>query len=202
MRIPFGLVTRRHRLSQTGSGGFSLVEVMIAMGLGSLVLAMVMSFSLFGARSSAAIGNYASLDGRSRYALDVITREIRQAAAVIAIQTNLPVKSLTLTNTDEAATVTLTYDSTARTLVLAKTGQPDLLALTECDRWDFALYQRTPWVTTTNVMFYPATNGSGGIDLTVVKLINMSWKCSRQILAQKVNTESVQAAQIVLRNKQ
>ena len=30
----------------------------------------------------------------------------------------------------------------------------------------------------------------------------MTWKCSRTILGQKANTESVQTAQVVLRNKQ
>jgi hypothetical protein len=74
--------------------------------------------------------------------------------------------------------------------------------LTECDAWNFALYQRTPYVTTTNVLYYPATNDAGVFDVNLCKLINLSWKCSRTIFAQKVNTESVQAAQIVLRSKQ
>jgi hypothetical protein len=52
------------------------------------------------------------------------------------------------------------------------------------------------------VLYYPATNGTGVLDVNLCKLINLSWKCSRTIFAQKVNTESVQAAQIVLRSKQ
>ncbi len=51
-------------------------------------------------------------------------------------------------------------------------------------------------------MFYPATNSSGVYDPSICKLINMSWKCSRTILGSKMNTESVQTAQVVLRNKQ
>jgi hypothetical protein len=30
--------------------------------------------------------------------------------------------------------------------------------------------------------------------------VDVSWKCSRQILGEKVNTESVQTAKIVMRN--
>ncbi|HEV2392105.1 MAG TPA: prepilin-type N-terminal cleavage/methylation domain-containing protein [Verrucomicrobiae bacterium] len=180
---------------------FTLVEILVATTLGMLVLAVVAMLSLYGARSLAALVNYTDLDTKSRYALDVISREIRQAKAVIAVQTNLPVMSLTLTNTDQSAIVKLTYDSNARTLVLSKTGQPDLTALTECDNWNFSLYQEAPTVTATNIIFYPATNNAGNLDPTLCKLINMSWKCSRQILAQKVNTESVQTAQIVLRNQ-
>jgi hypothetical protein len=114
----------------------------------------------------------------------------------------LPVKSLTLTNSDQGATIVLAWDSNARTVTLQKTGQSTLTPLTECDRLDFNLYQRTPLVTATNIVFYPATNSTGVLDPTVCKLVSISWKCSRRILAQKLNTESVQAAQIVLRNKQ
>ncbi len=181
---------------------FTLMELMIAAGLSSLVLAAVISLTLFGTRSSMAIVNYTDLDSKSRYALDVIGREIRQANAVIAIQTNASSPQfLRLTNSAQAATVQVSYNPTSRSVTLSKTGQADQIVLTECDRWSFGLFQRTPLVTTTNVLFYPATNTTGALDLRVCKLVNLSWKCSRQIMAQKVNTESVQAAQLVLRNK-
>ena len=182
--------------------GISLVEVMVAMAVGSLVLAAVSSLTMYAAKSTAAMVNYTDLDSKSRYALDVISREIREADSILSFQTNLPVKSLTLTNVTQGATVTLTYDSNARTVVMSKTGQADLTALTECDRWDFSLYQRTPFITATNILYYPATNTAGVLTVSLCKLINLSWKCSRTIFAQKVNTESVQAAQIVLRTKQ
>jgi len=179
----------------------SLVELMVAMGLGSLVLASVASLSLYGTQSSMAIANYSDLDSKSRYALDVISREIRQATAVVAVDLTTNT-SLSLTNAGQGTLSKLTWNAAARTVTLERTGQPPLTALTECDRWSFDLYQRTPLITPTNVFFYPATNSSGALDLTVCKLINMSWKCSRQIMAKKMNTESVQAAQLVLRNKQ
>jgi hypothetical protein len=182
--------------------GMTLVEVLVASGLGSMVLGAVGFMSLYATRSSIAVVNYTDLEGKSRYALDVISREIRQANAVLSFQTNLPVKTLTLTNSSQNAQIVFTWDSDARTVTLQKSGQPALSALTECDRWDFSLYKRTPLITATNVTFYPATNVAGVLDPSLCKLINLSWKCSRQIMAQKINTESVQAAQIVLRNKQ
>lgn len=180
----------------------TLVEILIAAGLGSLVLAAVTSMSWYGARSSAAMVNYVDLDSKSRYALDVIGREVRQASAVVAFQTNLPIKSLTLTNAEQGAQIVLTWDANARTLVMDKTGQDTFRALTACDSLDFSLCQRTPLVTLTNVTFYPATNRLGAIDLSVCKVINLTWKCSRTIQAPQLNTESVKTAQIVLRNKQ
>ena len=181
--------------------GMSLVEMMVAMGLGSLVLASVISVSLYGTQSTMAILNFSDLDSKSRYALDVISREIRQATAVVAMDVSTN-KSLTMTNASLGSSSKLTWNAAARTLTLECTGQAALTALTECDQWNFSLYQRTPLITPTNVVFYPATNSSGILDLTLCKLINMSWKCSRQIMAKKLNTESVQGAQIVLRNKQ
>ena len=176
------------------------MEVLIVLGLSSLVLTTVASLTLYGARSSIALVNYTDLDAKSRYALDVITREIRQANAVTSLQTNN--NSITLTNSIQAALVTLKYDPSARTVTLSKTGQADAIVLTECDRWSIGMYQRTPIVTATNLLFYPATNTAGVLDRNLCKLLSLSWKCSRQILAQKVNTESVQAAQVVLRSKQ
>ena len=185
--------------SRRRAAGISLIEVLVAMGIGSLVLAAVSSLTMYAAKATTAMANYTDLDTKSRYALDVISREIRQASSVLSFQTNL---SLTLTNASQNAIVTLTYDPNARTVVMSKTGQADLTALSECDRWNFSLYQRTPYITPTNVLYYPATNTAGVLDVRLCKLINLSWKCSRTIFAQKVNTESVQAAQIVLRSKQ
>lgn len=198
MRVAPAISNWRRRLVS----GISLIEVLVAMGVGSLVLAAVSSLTMYAAKATTAMVNYTDLDTKSRYALDVISREIRQATALLSFQTNLPVKSFTLTNASQSAAITLTYDSNARTVVMSKTGQADLTALTECDTWNFSLYQRTPYITATNVLYYPATNTAGVLDVSLCKLINLSWKCSRTIFAQKVNTESVQAAQIVLRSKQ
>jgi hypothetical protein len=73
--------------------------------------------------------------------------------------------------------------------------------LTNCDLFSFSLYDRVPNITSTNVSFYGSTNSSGQVDSSVCKVINFTWKCSRSLLGTKCNTESVQTAQIVLRNK-
>ena len=182
--------------------GMSFVELMVAMGVGSIVLGTVMSLSLFGARSSSSVANYTEMDTKSRYALDLISREVRQATAVTAFQNTSTNKSLTFTNAMQGTTARVRWNSTSRTVVLERTGFPDLAALSGCDQWNFELYQRTPIVTSTNLLFYRATNVSGTITPSLCKLVNMSWKCSRSMLGQKWNTETVQASQLVLRNKQ
>jgi Tfp pilus assembly protein PilW len=175
---------------------------MIASSAGLIVLAAVGFMSLYSSRSSIAVMNYTDLEAKSRYALDVISRELRQASAVLAYQNNGNIKSLTMTNADQAASIVLTYDAQARTVALDRSGLSRSIVLTECDRWDFGLYQRTPFITSSNVLYYPATNSGGTLNPSMCKLINLTWKCSRLVAAQKLNTESVQAAQFVLRNKQ
>ena len=156
--------------------GMTLVELMVAVGIGTIALAVVGMLSLFGLRSFMAIGNYTELDAKSRQAIDLMSRDMRQATQVAGFSTNLPTKWLLLVNTNSPATTNkYVWDSAARTLTCEQTGYPVKTYLTECDRWDFALYQRTPRPNTTNV-FYPATNSAGVVDPSLCKLINMTWR--------------------------
>jgi Prokaryotic N-terminal methylation motif len=175
--------------------GFTLVEAIVAVALGTLVLAVVASITVYSSRTFSAISNYVDLDVHSRFALDIISREARQCTAVVDCQTNGSVTTITLTNMPAVSAMTLIYDSGVGTLTFRKSNQPDKVLLTSCDRWNVWLYTRAPTITATNIGFNAATN------ISACKLINMSWKCSRTIMGSKLNTESVQTAQIVLRNK-
>ncbi len=183
---------RFHTLSNSARRrGFTLVETMVALGLATLVLAYVMVVFVSGVTNFTGLGNYASLTGQSRLALDLMSRDIREATQIVGYQTS-PTKTLTLTNAFEGTAVTYTWDPTTGFLSCAKTGQPTRTLLAGCQAWDFSFYQRTPndgWT------FYPTT------DLTQCKLINMSWKCARTVVGQRQNTENVTTAQVVLRNK-
>ena len=188
---------------------WTFIEMLIAMAIFSVFMAMVGALSVYGLRSYVAIGNYVDLDAKSRNALDRMTRDIRQAAQVTGYSTNSSFKWLTFkvnnmdvtgTNVQSVTSITYTWDGTARTIICAKTGEPTKTYLTECDDWNFALYQRTPH-TNLALAYFPATNAAGVYDVALCKLVDMNWKCSRTMLGKKVNTESVQTAQIVLRNK-
>ena len=80
------------------ASGMTLVEVMVGVALGSMLLAMAGSLWLFGSRSFAAMGNYTDLDAKSRNALDLMSRDIRQATRVTAFQNSGTTKWLTVTN--------------------------------------------------------------------------------------------------------
>jgi prepilin-type N-terminal cleavage/methylation domain-containing protein len=179
----------------------TLTEVLVASAIGSIVLAATATFWMFGARSFVALGNYRDLDAKSQLALDRMTRDIRQATRVLSFQNTGNNRWLSLTNEVEGVGMRYSWDATDRTLLCEKTGQAAEAYLTECDRWDFSLFQRTPQKNQTNT-FFLATNQFGVYAPNLCKLVDMTWKCSRTILGKQANTESVQTAQVVLRNKQ
>jgi hypothetical protein len=193
---------RKHRRKTAACAGLTLVELMVAIGAGSLVLAGAVTMWLFVLRGFTAVGNYSDLDAKSRFTVDSMLNEMRQASRVVGFQRTGTNNWLSLTNAQAAGTgVTYTWDITNRKLVRQKPNEADRVYLTECDLWDFQLYQRTPHPGGVYV-FYPATNASGVLDTNLCKLVNMTWKCSRTVLGKKANTENVQTAQVVLRNKQ
>jgi hypothetical protein len=145
------------------------------------------SFAVFTARTFVATGNYADLDRASRNALDQITRDVRAARSVTAFSSS----KLTLMDNN---TNVLVYEWKPSTSQLTRqSGGFTTVLLQQCDYLTFSNYIRVP---TNAWSWYPV--GTNNVSLT--KLVDVSWRCSRKILGQKVNTESVQTAKIVLRN--
>jgi type II secretory pathway pseudopilin PulG len=174
-----------HRSDQVRQGAFTLVEVMVAMGLGVFVLAVVATLTVFTVRSFVAMGNYNDLERASTHALDTMSREVRQASRLVSFSTNQVSFELL-----DGTPLVYRYDPKAETLMQIKGNQREVL-LEQCDFLQFNIYQRNP---SNDFKFYPTTVPDQ------VKLLDVSWRCSRQILGQKVNTESVQTSKIVIRN--
>lgn len=62
--------------------GFTLVEVLIAGSIGSVVLMGVLSTFLFLGRSQANIANYADMERQAREGLEYFAQDVRQASAL------------------------------------------------------------------------------------------------------------------------
>ncbi|MFM1944293.1 MAG: hypothetical protein RI897_3275 [Verrucomicrobiota bacterium] len=181
------------------SQGYTLVEVLVATGIGGLVLAAIMTVTLFSARSFAALVNYVDLDNYSRNALDEITSEIRQADRLIAgSPTSMTFQFSNPTNTAAASwNVSYVYNPDARTLSRIQAGTRKTL-LEECDFLDFAFFKRNP---ATNSFDLYTTATPPIVDPDLCKAVQMRWVCSRTIMQQAVNTESVQSARVIIRKK-
>jgi hypothetical protein len=163
----------------------TLMDLLFATAIGAILLAVAGTMTVFAARSVLAMTNYTELDRHSRNALDSITRDVRQAASLDSYSTN----QIVLRNLD-GSTCTFIYSQGQGTLTRIKDGVSTVL-LENCDRLAFNVSQRNP---SNDFTFFAASS------LSTAKLIDVNWKCSREIRGQKVNTESIQTAKIVMRN--
>jgi prepilin-type N-terminal cleavage/methylation domain-containing protein len=173
--------------TKTPCAAFTLVEVLVALGLGSVVLAAVLSFLFFSTRSLAAMTNYLDLQQKTQMALDQMSREIRQVNRLTVFSSN----SMTFQDYD-GGTLQYTWNPTAKTVTRVK-GSVTKTFLTGCDSLQFYTFQRTP----SNATFLPFSTSS----VTDTKLIELKWNCSRTILGTKADTETMQSAKVVIRRK-
>ncbi len=162
----------------------SLPELMVAIGVGSLILTVMAVVFMTSARSFAAMGNYVSMDANSRNALDHMTREIRQAGNLVEFSpAHLKFARFRQTN----SFLVYDWDSSSRRLTELKTPENQTtVLLTECDQLAFSMY---------DMLFAPTSV------ISESKGIRVTWKCSRTILGNQANTEEMQQALIVMRNK-
>ena len=170
------------------SAAATLIEYIISIGVGSIALAAIVSFSIYTGRSFAGIMNYVELEGQSRAALDGMIKDIRQTGLLTGFTSN----KLTFQDYDTKPLV-YEFSPSGRTLTRTKDGASKTL-LTGCDSLSFSIFQRN----TTNGTYdqYPTS-----LQASNCKVVQVTWTCSRIITGTKLNTETVQTAKIVIRNQ-
>ena len=169
--------------------GFTLMELMVAVGIGSVLLLGLAGLMFYTGRSFAALANYVDLDAYSRTALDTMSREIRQTNRLISgTDTRLEFEDF------DGKTLVYEYNADERTLTRTRDGvtDPEPL-LRECNFLEFTMYQRNPVSGAYDQ--YPTANAAQ------CKLVQLRWICSRDLIKAKRNTESVQSAKIVIRKQ-
>jgi prepilin-type N-terminal cleavage/methylation domain-containing protein len=187
--------------------GLTLVELLIAIGISGIIFVAVGMMIFFSGRSYAALANYVDLDNKSRQALDLMSKEIRQVDGVTGIGTVTLTGGQVVTNqlvlsgkeTNGAAyTITYTYTPTSanKTLTRSKVGglYPGTnTLLTGCTYLNFGMFTRVPKDGTLDQF--------SSTDYATCKVVEIDWICSRKIFNQSDNTESVQSAKVVIRKK-
>lgn len=166
---------------------------MVGAGISSVLLASVAMLTYYSARSFAALANYTDLDMDSRHALDLMSREIRQANYLVSgtpyrLVFNVP----THVGTTNSTTLSYQYSPTTQELTRTIDGRTDTL-LKGCSFLRFDIFQRNPIGGTYDQ--YPTAT-----PLTC-KIVQLNWVCERTILGLAVNSESVQSAKIVIRKQ-
>jgi len=163
--------------------------MMVAVAVGCLVLLGAISVYIFSITSFASMANYADLNQKSRYASDLITRDIRCGSISSATATQL-----ILTNATDG-TRTYTYDATARTLTREKNGETKILL----SGIDFDSLRFTFWDRPTSTSRYEQFPTAG--TPATAKLIQFEWSCSRRLAGSRSESQSVEAALVDIRNQ-
>lgn len=176
------------RANTRARSGLTLVELTVSIGVGSIVIAALVSFTIYTARGFAMSMNYIELESQSRAALDNMTKEIRQTLALTGFNSN----TLVFRNPD-ASSLAYLYDPTNRTLVRSNSSGVTKL-LTECDSLSFSIFQRNTISNTFDQ--FPTT-----LQASNCKVVQLNWTCSRKILGSKLNTETVQSMKTVIRQE-
>jgi type II secretory pathway pseudopilin PulG len=177
--------------AQRNNRAWTLVEMMVSVGVFSISAVALASIFLFSIRSFAAMANYVALDQSNRHAMDILTRDIRQARAVVDCSTN----SITVMDGDNES-VTYYFDPYRKQFVRAVSGGTSEVLLDDCNLLSFQLFQRNPINGTYDI--YPAATNNWQ---ETVKVVQLSWKTARSLPHGLVNSENVQTARIVIRKK-
>jgi prepilin-type N-terminal cleavage/methylation domain-containing protein len=166
--------------------GFTLVEVLITTAITLVVAGAVAVLYLYSSRAFLTLDNYADMNLASQVALDKMSKDIRQAKLVTAYTTN----SLTFQDVN-GNPLQFNYDPAAKTLVRVSGGKSTTY-LTNCDALQFWIYQPTP-TSNSFTCYSPAF-------VTNARVVQITWACSRSIRGLKSTTESMESAQIAMRN--
>lgn len=192
-------------LQPRSARAFTLVELMMGMAISAVTLTAVLAFTVYAAKSFAALENYVDLEQKTQNTLDTMTREIRQSQYLSNYST-ATMNGRLVTNRvsfldGDGDLLTYNYtnapsgdgNNTVGVLMRTKAGVTTMM-LTNVDYLSFQLYQRNP-IGGSIYDQYQASTASP------CKLVAVSWVCSRTILGDKLTTESVQTTKIIMRKQ-
>jgi type II secretory pathway component PulJ len=168
---------------------------MVATAIFSIASVALASIFMFSIKSFASMANYAILDIENREALDLLTRELRQARQVKSYVTNSSGNSLTFVN-DANEQITYSFNAAEKQFLRTAPGSSEVL-LTNCDLLNFSLFQRNP--SNGNYGVFPVAFGNW---TQSVKVVQLTWRTSRAVPTGPVNSENIQTARIIIRKQQ
>lgn len=100
--------------------GFTLVEILVSLVLGSLVMDAALQTFIFFTKSVVRVQNYTQMEQQTTLGLEILGRDVRMATGIESSGT--PVNSITLTVPDEvgSSTYAVNYTYNAATRVLTR----------------------------------------------------------------------------------
>jgi hypothetical protein len=177
---------------------FTIVEYMIASSIGLMVITVALVLWAYASKNTASLLGYMELSTSSKYALDVMSQQIRNAKYVSSCSSNKLVLVVPGGTVTAPRTVTYTYDKSNQVLrqtyfITSNKGETKTL-LTSCTNFSFSVFQRTPLSNS----FALSTNAW---NTNTAKVVQMQWVCHRQITGDKSSLENQVSAKVVIRNQ-
>jgi hypothetical protein len=172
------------------SSGFAVPAMLLNVTLGSLLVLGTGSFGLSSMHKLASMASYPNLNNQSQGASSLIAQDVRRASSVESASSDQIVLSVRLA--EGIGTVAYTYDAVRHTLTRTD-GRTTQTLLSDVDCFAFSLFQRPAADAAFNTLA-PATTPNA-------KIVACHWSCSRKLAGAKLDSETVQIAPMVLRNR-
>jgi prepilin-type N-terminal cleavage/methylation domain-containing protein len=194
----------KQQRNRAKTSAFTMMEVMVAMGISGLLLTIVATLALYSGRSLASMVNYVELNRSSRNALDIMTRDIRQADKLQGYTSSGSEVDIQFACHDSSGNpYTLDYhwyatnysvDATLQGRLIRTDDSGTTRLLTDCESFSCELFRRVP-DTNSPYGLYTTT------DKTLCKLVQVKWTCARYVLGVARKTESIQTAKVGMRKQ-
>lgn len=191
--ITFSKVDKGTAMSRQRTRGFSMVELMFAMGILVIALAAILPTFMSLTKYLVSLGNYSEMSYDGRMAVELIARDIRGAESLEVADAN----SLTLQLPSDAGSVTVTYDYRYdggeddwilfREVTDSSGVTTSDILLTDLAEFAFVYYNRL------------GNESTVASRLTETKSINLDALMSRKVLQLK-NTDNIISAKFMMRN--
>jgi len=188
----------RHTSCAKQRRGFTIVEYMIASSIGLIVITVALVLWAYASKNTASLLGYMELSTSSKYALDRMSQQIRNAREVRSCTSNqlvLVVPGGTMAN---PRTMTYSYDRTNQVLrqtdFRSSLQQETRTLLTGCTNFSFSVFQRTPLSNS----FLLTTNAW---NTNTAKVVQMQWTCLRKVTGSQSSLENQVSAKVVIRNQ-
>jgi prepilin-type N-terminal cleavage/methylation domain-containing protein len=124
------------RATKNKRAGFSLIEVMVATAISTILLAAVLSSVLFFTRSGLSISDYHEMETTRRSVLSTFSRDVRRASEAVWANNQ------TLVLTIDGTSVTYAYSPFEKTLTRQVPGSADQILAKNLSSLDFKGYDR------------------------------------------------------------
>lgn len=169
--------------------GFVVPATLFNLTAGGFLVVAAGSFSLCGMPKLAAMASYPALNSQNQDATTLITRDLRQASSLKQASQDCVVLNCQTVN--GSSLVTYTYNAAAHTLTRTDEHSTQTI-LTGLDGFSFSFFQR-PALAAAYDTFAPATAQNA-------KMVSCRWSCSKKVAGNKVDSENIELAPILLRN--